>query len=595
VERDLTPIRVALGLLALGMILLAWWSRPPAPIYDFGYGRFALRQVDGAWFHVFEGPYAGDDLEIGKLGLAGRLRQRFGAPYDYRLTVLRRHGNAVIPTTLRAYRPIPVPPFNLPFALAATISGLLGALIAIRRPSVATLAFLITAAGTANAFTVAYNLAPLPDWLFVPLSIFMLVFLYDLPGLALASFAVRFPPEDRAPWRKGARKIVDGFVLLSLAVFASVVLFLPLRATLAMLVTDWIIPVSTTLCVMVIALASFLTSRGEQRSRITAVLVGVVAYEVSYIVQSVTTGDVYVAAAIAGDLILSVTVAYAALRYRMLDIGFVLNRTAVYAITSGIVVLVFGALEWIVEQVVNRENHIEGVAAELGVALVLVALFRFLHGKVDSIVDDLLFRARHAQEAALQRFAHAAAFYEAEDPLVTDALTALTSAAQLTGAALYLESDDDSYYCRHSTLEHAPARLDCDDPAAVELRADGRTISLHDTKSALAGERAYPLLVAAHLTGFIVTGPTQTGEQIAPDIDDAVTALTIALGRALDAVEKRALRESAQNAREEAQNAKLAAARCELEAASAQREAAAASREADALRALLARVQGGVG
>jgi hypothetical protein len=587
---------VLLGLLALGLILLGWWQRPPAPLYDFGYGRFSLRQVDGPWYKILEGPHTGDELSVGTLDPVSRLRQRFGAPFDYRITIARRSGNAIIPTTLRAERLVPPAPFDWGLAIAGTVSALLGALLAIRRPSVGSLAFLITAGGTANALTIAQNLAVWPDWLFVPLSFLALLLLYEFPGLALASFAVRFPPDDHAPWRRRARMAVDAYVLIALAAFAAVILVLPLRSESAGIVINWIIPTATTICVILIAGASLITSRGERRSRIALILFGLVAYEVSYIVESVFTGPVYEAATISGDIILSAAVAYAALRYRMLDVGFVLNRTAVYGITSGLLVIAFGALEWLVEQFVNRENHIEGVAAELGVALVLVALFRWLHGKVDAIVDDLLFRARHAQEAALQRFAHAAAFYESTEPLIKDALEALTTHALVTGAALYLESPDEAVYsCAETTLEGTPPQIDCDDPVAVELRADGKVMSLHEAKSALVGERAYPLLIAAHLTGFIVTGPIRTGEQIAPDIDAAVERLTNSLGRALDAVEKRELRESAERARVAAEVAQATADRCTLEAAAAQREAAALAREAEALRALLSRVQGGVG
>ncbi len=114
---------------------------------------------------------------------------------------------------------------------------------------------------------------------------------------------------------------------------------------------------------------------------------------------------------------------YAILRHRVVDIGFVVNRALVFAIVSGIVLLAFGALEWLLGNVLVAVSHITSASLELGLALVLGFSLRSIHAKVDALVDDLFFRDRHQAERALRTVAREVGY-------VTDPRVAIARARQ---------------------------------------------------------------------------------------------------------------------------------------------------------------------
>ena len=51
-----------------------------------------------------------------------------------------------------------------------------------------------------------------------------------------------------------------------------------------------------------------------------------------------------------------VGMAYAVLKHRLLDIGFVLNRALVFAAVSGVVLALFGTLEFLVNRYLCRTD-----------------------------------------------------------------------------------------------------------------------------------------------------------------------------------------------------------------------------------------------
>ncbi len=123
-------------------------------------------------------------------------------------------------------------------------------------------------------------------------------------------------------------------------------------------------------------------------------------------------GRVYSIVAIVTPLVLT----YVALNRRLIDIGFVLNRTVVFALVSSIVIGAFVLVEWAAGAWLVSASHTTSVVVGMVVALALGLSLRYIHGYVDRVVDNVLFRKRHDDEAALRRFAH-------ESSYITDAAT----------------------------------------------------------------------------------------------------------------------------------------------------------------------------
>lgn len=233
---------------------------------------------------------------------------------------------------------------------------------------------------------------------------------------------------------------------------------------------------------------------------------------------------------------------YAIVRHRVVDIGFVVNRALVFATVSGIVLLAFAVLEWLLGNVLVSVSHITSVSLELGLALVLGFSLRSIHGKVDALVDDLFFRERHRAEHALRVFAREVAYIN--DPHVAIARThrELCTHSGASSVAVYVVAGTGVVRV-DPDAPTAPARVDVDDPALVRLRATRATVALRTSlESAFIGNRAFPMIVRDAITGTVVLGAKVNGEAYAPDEAATIETVVIALGNALDALQTAALR-----------------------------------------------------
>ena len=229
-------------------------------------------------------------------------------------------------------------------------------------------------------------------------------------------------------------------------------------------------------------------------------------------------------------------VAYVALSRRLIDIGFVLNRAAVFGIVSTIVIGAFILVEWAASQWLVSASHATSVVAGMVVALALGLSLRYIHTYVDAFVDRVFFRKRHEDEAALRRFAHESSYITDRDILLDRAVREVlehTNAADATilvrdGTARYAPGNDGS---RTSVSEN--------DPAIVALKAWGKPVNLHLLyDSELRGELAFPMISRGDLLGALLCGPKRDGEVYAPDESDALVALAGGVGTALDALSR---------------------------------------------------------
>ncbi len=110
------------------------------------------------------------------------------------------------------------------------------------------------------------------------------------------------------------------------------------------------------------------------------------------------------------DFFTPLALLYVALNRRLLDVGFVLNRAAVFTIVSGIVIGIFVLAEWAASEWLVNASHTTSAVVAMLVALALGFSMRYIHKYVDRFADHVFFRKRHDDEAALRRFAHESAY-----------------------------------------------------------------------------------------------------------------------------------------------------------------------------------------
>jgi GAF domain-containing protein len=236
--------------------------------------------------------------------------------------------------------------------------------------------------------------------------------------------------------------------------------------------------------------------------------------------------------------------AYAILRHRVIDIGFVLNRAVVYTGVSIIVVGIFVIVETLLGKYVENTSHVTSVAVQLAVALALGFSIRFVHARVDRFVDSVLFRERHLAEAAIHTFAHEASYITDADVLLSRTVKTVERYAKARGAGVWM-ADGAIYRPQAHTFAVAPD-VDENDPAVLSMRARRVNVHVRECESALPGTLAFPMIVRGELLGILVCGPKPDDEGYDPDEESALASLAASAGHALDAIEVRELRRRVQ-------------------------------------------------
>lgn len=235
-------------------------------------------------------------------------------------------------------------------------------------------------------------------------------------------------------------------------------------------------------------------SSREDQSRLKWALVGIsvtfLAFVVSFTVVvirsagsdvlsgSVMTPHNWVATLAWGVGMLSI--GYALLRQRVIDVQFAISRTVVYGIVSTIVLVFLALLDWLLGRMIEHSRlafGLEGIAA-VGLGLVL---HRASHG-INTGVDRVLFRKHHAAEQRLRQVTAALPFASSERGIAEAIVAEPARNLEFASAALFFrekaegplervmavgwsdshptELDAESLLARYLQAEHGALRLD---------------------------------------------------------------------------------------------------------------------------------------
>ena len=219
---------------------------------------------------------------------------------------------------------------------------------------------------------------------------------------------------------------------------------------------------------------------------------------------------------------------YAAIRTRLVDVSFVVNRALVYTGITALLFGVFSVFELGLHQlaVSDRLSWVLQAIAALLVAVVLSPL----HRRLEHWVERIFFRKQRLAIASVRSFAAECAFIEQQSRLLETAVERLQ--AQCAGVAVY-ERVPSGYQLRVSRGHAWPESIDVDDPAFVSLRAHRQEVDLHGLGSAIGPDSfAFPMVVGETLSGAVLCRPP-AGERFAPDVRAALADAARNLGASL--------------------------------------------------------------
>jgi hypothetical protein len=286
--------------------------------------------------------------------------------------------------------------------------------------------------------------------------------------------------------------------------------------------------------------AALAAARGAERSRIAWVIAPLMVfyvavallYVVPVLLPSAQHGSALVVAygvANLGSFLAPLGMTYALLNRRVLDIGFALNRLAIFSGVSIVVVGIFMLVEWALGSWLQETSHTTSLVVGAVVALLLGFSVRFVHDRVEHVLDRVFFRKRHEDEEAIRRFAREAAFVTERTILIDRTVDVLERHADASFVRLALTNGDGKY-----------ADVSENDPAIVSLRTWHRKLDLHGIETQFAGEFAYPMVSRGRLIGALLLGPKRSQESYAPDESDAIEDLAHHVGGVLDVLSQSA-------------------------------------------------------
>ncbi len=249
--------------------------------------------------------------------------------------------------------------------------------------------------------------------------------------------------------------------------------------------------------------------------------------------------------------------AYAVLRHRVIDVGFVVTRALVFGTMSAMLLIGFLGVEWFVAKVVVARSNLTSGAIEAVLALFLGASLRTIHKRVERVAERVFFRARHRAEAALQRFSRDVHYITDLRTIQERTVATVSEHADAAHSALY--SLDGHGYERVAGDGFLPETVDENDTLFVRLRALRETVELHDIGSAVHAEIAFPLLARGKVAGALICAAKRNGEAYTPDEIANLSDVVRSAGVASDALYTETLRQELE--RVQVENAALTLAR----------------------------------
>jgi hypothetical protein len=318
--------------------------------------------------------------------------------------------------------------------------------------------------------------------------------------VTIVPFAMCFPRgtlNDLNRWQRSLGLVVGAVLIFLMYRVASfhVQPFAPMSPTLATVRLSFAIGVPACLIAVAALGRTYQTSGERERAQLKWALLGMTA-------TLAADGAVFLHYALRPDLlrislsgsqytpvhwialgfgaVFPLSIGYAVLRQRVVDVQFAISRTLVFGAVSTLALVFLAAVHWLLGRLIEQSGlaiGLEGLAA-IGLGLVL---HRASHG-ITVLVDRVLFRKHHRAEERLRRVT-AALPYASDERAIAEALvTEPVRNLNLASAALFYRDspegplkrvlaqgwndahaaglEADSLLVRYLQAEHEPLKLD---------------------------------------------------------------------------------------------------------------------------------------
>ena len=237
----------------------------------------------------------------------------------------------------------------------------------------------------------------------------------------------------------------------------------------------------------------------------------------------------------------SLLFAYALFRHKVLDVGFAINRTLIYATVSVILLAAFSLIEWAVEHVIHFEGRDGNAYVDAAIAVGVSLTFHRVRDFVEHHIEALFFREWHLNERRLSQFVTEARFVTKQRALSSALVRELVRFCRGAGCAVYARGENGDYVVVGAYDIDAPDRLDPDEPILVKLRAKSQALELESDAVEGSSILALPMMHRNDLLGLSLVAAKPSGDSYRPDEIEVLADAVHQIGLDLYALNMEAL------------------------------------------------------
>jgi hypothetical protein len=390
--------------------------------------------------------------------------------------------------------------------------------------------------------------ALLPSGAFTALFLILNALFAGAATLPLLPFLLRFPHDRLGGWRARWRGPIVATLVAGYAYYTGLA-FWRLSDRLSRPQIDFLdaAPASALFMIAsVMLLVTFWRSEGNEKPRLRWAVFGMLfsffAMCVSYAPVEKPLWIKELGATLSVTMPLSI--AYATLRHRLLDVRFVVNNAVVVGAIATLLIAIISLIDFAMSHLVADYHLTLGIEAAITIGLGF-ALDR-LHRTMRRAAERVFFRSRLIATDRLRRVRGALVYASRDETIESSLVDEPTDALSLASAALFRRGAQGGYERTHAlgwdgaTLE----RLDDDDALVRTLRFERQALDPHEVWSApegvpLAGASpvlAVPLFARETLEGLVLYGAHRDETEIDPGEIELLSSLCEAAAAAFDHV-----------------------------------------------------------
>ena len=496
------------------------------------------------------GVHAGDRIDMTSMPLLQRVRLDYPAP-NQRLTFVLMHGQNRSEVTLIAEKAKPMSSLLRWLILGEFATWLafilIGATLVFLRPAPMTWWLWLFCLGIVPVNELIGHYWYVDDTTFFIITVLARLFLGGLSAIPLIPFLLRFPFDKLEGWRRRLRPPAVTFAIVAFFYF----IFIITRA-----ITTTGQPYYSLLNAIPAAIAYFVgaailivtytQARGLDRQRLKWAVFGMSFTFFAQLLTYVPAAPLWAPFAETVSVVMPLSVAYAALRHRLIDVHFVINRAIVYGALTATLVAFVSMLDWITEHFL-ADFHL-AVYVEAGLTIGLGFVLNKLHRQLEAATDVFFFRARRRAEQHLKRVAASLAYAERMESIDESLVDEPVHALELASAAVFHVEPETGAYVRGRSIgwsDSDDARFDADDAVVrylqVErgpLRADAiRSLNRRMPHGLAAPSLLVPVMSRQQMQAFVIYGAHVGGADIDPDEVESLASLAPGAAAAFDHVD----------------------------------------------------------